>query len=146
MLICGSPARAVHARCPSSSACTQTRPLCRCSRFFLHGVPFTAEMAHIVLDTRSTVCAGVPSCMETVTSTAVPCTGFLVWGSCHGQFVQFFAQQQKFPCVQVFTEAEVRASLVFHLSNLVTLLLAGARQAAQGTAWDPMVAGEASSA
>ena len=48
--------------------------------------------------------------------------------------------------MQVFTEAEVRASLVFHLSNLVTLLLAGARQAAQGTAWDPMVAGEASSA
>ena len=48
-----------------------------------------------------------------------------------------------FPNVQVFTEAEVRASLVFHLSNLVNLLLAGARQAAQGTAWDPMVAGEA---
>ena len=42
----------------------------------------------------------------------------------------------------MFTEAEVRASLVFHLSNLVTLLLAAARQAAQGSAWDPMVAGQ----
>ncbi len=43
--------------------------------------------------------------------------------------------------VQVFTEAEIRASVVFQLSKLVTLLLKAARLATGGGAWDALVAG-----
>ncbi|KAK9806472.1 hypothetical protein WJX73_000758 [Symbiochloris irregularis] len=45
--------------------------------------------------------------------------------------------------IQVFTEAEVRASVVFQLSRLVTLLLKGARLSSGGAEWDAMVAGRA---
>ena len=38
----------------------------------------------------------------------------------------------------------MRASLVFQLSNLLATLLAATRQASQGSAWDPMVAGACS--
>jgi phosphoglucan,water dikinase len=44
---------------------------------------------------------------------------------------------------QVFTEAEIRASVVFQLSKLVTLLLKAARLNTGGGAWDALVAGEA---
>ena len=42
---------------------------------------------------------------------------------------------------QVFTEAEVRASLVFQLSKLCSLLLKASRLATGGAAWDALVAG-----
>ena len=42
---------------------------------------------------------------------------------------------------QVFTEAEVRASLVFQLSKLCSLALKAARLATGGAAWDALVAG-----
>lgn len=44
--------------------------------------------------------------------------------------------------VQVFTEAEIRASVVFQLSKLVTLLLKAARLNTGAGAWDAIVAGE----
>lgn len=43
--------------------------------------------------------------------------------------------------VQVFTEAEVRASVVFQLSGLLSTLLKAARQAADCDEWDALVAG-----
>lgn len=43
--------------------------------------------------------------------------------------------------VQVFTEAEIRASVVFQLSKLVTLLLKAARLNTGAGAWDSLVAG-----
>lgn len=42
---------------------------------------------------------------------------------------------------QVFTEAEVRASVVFQLSGLLSTLLKAARQAADCDEWDALVAG-----
>lgn len=42
---------------------------------------------------------------------------------------------------QVFTEAEVRASLVFQLSKLCSLTLKAARLATGGAEWDALVAG-----
>ena len=42
---------------------------------------------------------------------------------------------------QVFTEAEVRASLVFQVSKLCTCLLKAARLATGGGPWDALVAG-----
>ena len=47
-----------------------------------------------------------------------------------------------FLLVQVFTEAEIRASVVFKLSKLVTLLLKAARLNTGAGAWDAIVAGE----
>ena len=44
---------------------------------------------------------------------------------------------------QVFTEAEVRASLVFQLSKLCSLTLKAARLATGGAEWDALVAGQA---
>ena len=44
--------------------------------------------------------------------------------------------------MQVFTEAEIRASVVFQLSKLVTLLLKAARLNTGAGAWDAIVAGE----
>jgi hypothetical protein len=44
--------------------------------------------------------------------------------------------------VQVFTEAEIRASVVFQLSKLVTLLLKAARLNTGAGAWDSLVAGK----
>ena len=44
---------------------------------------------------------------------------------------------------QVFTEAEIRASVVFQLSKLITLLLKAARLNCGGGAWDALVAGRA---
>jgi len=44
--------------------------------------------------------------------------------------------------LQVFTEAEIRASVVFQLSKLVTVLLKAARMATGGGAWDALVAGD----
>ena len=44
--------------------------------------------------------------------------------------------------LQVFTESEVRASLVFQLSKLCTLLLKSARLAVGGVEWDALVAGK----
>ncbi|CAL8462111.1 g1642 [Coccomyxa elongata] len=44
--------------------------------------------------------------------------------------------------VTVFTEAEIRASVVFQLSKLVTLLLKAARLNTGAGAWDALVAGE----
>ena len=44
--------------------------------------------------------------------------------------------------VQVFTESEIRASVVFQLSKLVTLLLKAARLNTGAGAWDAIVAGE----
>ena len=43
--------------------------------------------------------------------------------------------------MQVFTEAEIRASVVFQLSKLVTLLLKAARLTTGAGAWDAIVAG-----
>ena len=43
--------------------------------------------------------------------------------------------------LQVFTEAEIRASVVFQLSELVNKLLKASRIAAGGADWDAMVAG-----
>ncbi len=43
--------------------------------------------------------------------------------------------------VQVFTEAEIRASVVFQLSKLVTLLLKAARINTGAGSWDALVAG-----
>ena len=43
--------------------------------------------------------------------------------------------------LQVFTEAEIRASVVFQLSKLVTLLLKAARLNTGAGAWDAIVAG-----
>ncbi len=43
--------------------------------------------------------------------------------------------------MQVFTEAEVRASVVFQLSKLCSLLLKGSRLASGGAEWDALVAG-----
>ncbi len=43
---------------------------------------------------------------------------------------------------QVFTEAEIRASVVFQLSKLVTLLLKAARINTGAGAWDALVAGQ----
>lgn len=43
--------------------------------------------------------------------------------------------------VQVFTEAEVRASLVFQVSKLCSFMLKAARIATGGAAWDALVAG-----
>ena len=43
--------------------------------------------------------------------------------------------------VQVFTEAEVRASLVFQVSKLCSFMLKVARIATGGAAWDALVAG-----
>lgn len=43
--------------------------------------------------------------------------------------------------MQVFTESEVRASLVFQLSKLCSLLLKAARLAVGGAEWDALVAG-----
>jgi len=45
--------------------------------------------------------------------------------------------------VQVFTEAEVRASVVFQLSSLLAVLQKAARTAADCDEWDAIVAGEA---
>ncbi|KAK9842786.1 hypothetical protein WJX74_002436 [Apatococcus lobatus] len=45
--------------------------------------------------------------------------------------------------VQVFTEAEVRASMVFQLSKLAGLLLKASRLAIGDAAWDALVTGEA---
>ena len=42
---------------------------------------------------------------------------------------------------QVFTEAEVRASVVFQLSELVSMLLKASRSAIGGSEWDALVAG-----
>ena len=42
---------------------------------------------------------------------------------------------------QVFAEAEVRASVVFQLSKLATLLLKATRLTSGGAEWDAMVAG-----
>lgn len=42
---------------------------------------------------------------------------------------------------QVFTEAEVRASLVFQVSKLCSFMLKAARIATGGAAWDALVAG-----
>ena len=44
--------------------------------------------------------------------------------------------------MQVFTEAEVRASLVFQLSKLSSLLLKASRLASGGAEWDALVAGK----
>ena len=44
--------------------------------------------------------------------------------------------------MQVFTEAEIRASVVFQLSKLVTLLLKAARLNTGAGAWDALVAGQ----
>lgn len=41
----------------------------------------------------------------------------------------------------MFTEAEIRASVVFQLSKLATLLLKAARLSTGGDAWDALVAG-----
>jgi len=41
----------------------------------------------------------------------------------------------------VFTEAEVRASLVFQVSKLCSFMLKAARIATGGAAWDALVAG-----
>ena len=41
----------------------------------------------------------------------------------------------------MFTEAEIRASVVFQLSKLVTLLLKAARLNTGAGAWDAIVAG-----
>lgn len=41
----------------------------------------------------------------------------------------------------MFTEAEVRASLVFQLSKLCSLTLKAARLATGGAEWDALVAG-----
>ena len=46
-----------------------------------------------------------------------------------------------FDSMQVFTEAEIRASVVFQLSKLVTLLLKAARLNTGAGAWDAIVAG-----
>ncbi|KAK9806719.1 hypothetical protein WJX72_000486 [[Myrmecia] bisecta] len=46
--------------------------------------------------------------------------------------------------VSVFTEAEVRASVVFQLSKLCSLLLKATRLATGGAEWDALVAGSAS--
>ena len=43
--------------------------------------------------------------------------------------------------VQVFTESEVRSSLVFQLSKLCSLLLKASRLSVGGAAWDALVAG-----
>lgn len=43
--------------------------------------------------------------------------------------------------LQIFTEAEVRASLVFQVSKLCSCLLKAARIATGGAAWDALVAG-----
>ena len=45
--------------------------------------------------------------------------------------------------LQVFTEAEVRASLVFQVSKLCSCMLKAARLATGGAAWDALVAGPA---
>ena len=42
---------------------------------------------------------------------------------------------------QVFTEAEIRASCVFQLSKLATLLLKAVRLTTGDAAWDAIVAG-----
>ena len=44
--------------------------------------------------------------------------------------------------IQVFTESEVRASVVFQLSKLCSLLLKAARLTSGGSGWDALVAGE----
>ena len=44
----------------------------------------------------------------------------------------------------MFTEAEIRASVVFQLSKLVTLLLKAARLNTGAGAWDAIVAGGSS--
>lgn len=44
---------------------------------------------------------------------------------------------------QVFTEAEIRASVVFQLSKLTSLLLKSLRLATGAAAWDCIVAGQA---
>lgn len=43
--------------------------------------------------------------------------------------------------VQVFTEAEVRASLVFQLSKLCSFMLKASRLATGAAPWDALVAG-----
>lgn len=52
-----------------------------------------------------------------------------------------FSQAVPAECLQVFTEAEVRASVVFQLSKLVTMLLKASRLCVGGAEWDAMVAG-----
>jgi hypothetical protein len=44
---------------------------------------------------------------------------------------------------QVFSESEVRESVVFQLSKLVTLLLKACREVQGASDWDAMVAGAA---
>ena len=44
---------------------------------------------------------------------------------------------------QVFSEAEIRASVVFQLSELVNTLLKASRTAIGGSEWDALVAGDA---
>lgn len=55
------------------------------------------------------------------------------WRACYTQAC--------FCAAQVFTEAEIRASVVFQLSKLVTLLLKAARLNTGAGAWDALVAG-----
>ncbi|KAF6253313.1 pyruvate phosphate dikinase [Scenedesmus sp. NREL 46B-D3] len=45
--------------------------------------------------------------------------------------------------IQTFTEAEIRANVVFQVSKLTTLLLRASRTAAGSSSWDPLVAGTA---
>ena len=47
-----------------------------------------------------------------------------------------------FAALQVFTESEVRASVVFQLSKLCSLLLKAARLTTGSGAWDALVAGQ----
>jgi phosphoglucan,water dikinase len=54
-----------------------------------------------------------------------------------------WCQQSALPCLQVFTEAEIRASVVFQLSKLATLAVKAARAASGGGPWDALVAGQA---
>ena len=64
-------------------------------------------------------------------------------------FRQVCLSQQITSCVvalQVFTESEVRASVVFQLSKLCSLLLKAARLTTGGGAWDALVAGQLLSA
>ena len=76
------------------------------------------------------------------------CVPFSSWMLCH-VFCQVCLSWQVTSCIvalQVFTESEVRASVVFQLSKLCSLLLKAARLTTGGGAWDALVAGQLLSA
>ena len=57
------------------------------------------------------------------------------------EICRFVRSNKAFDAWQTFTEAEIRASVVFQLSELVSSLLKAARATAGSPEWDAMVAG-----